>query len=332
MEEKKTKFSFQNTRVMLTYKTHIDKTEMIKFITDLGPEVVFCRCAHETGDEHHNYLHTHVLVKWKGRVKTQNERFFDYKEIHPHIKPITTNTHWANGLRYLAKEDKENADLLVEPEKKISVDRIWDCKNIKEALDNNMTKFSDVSGIVQLYKLREYACEENKITPRLWQVVAAKFIDENKDDRSIIWLWETKGNIGKSFLVSYIEQKYGEQKCLVLTDFGRLTDTANIVQQKLEAGWSCDYVLIDLKRSMRERDSIYPVLEAFKDRRFTNTKYMGGTLRLRKCPVVVVVANWLPQFNALSLDRWKIIELTPQVLGDFESANWTKYVKTDFDF
>jgi len=331
MEQKEVKkFTFANQKVMITYKTHIDKKRVVAFMNELNKsECKFIRCAHENGDENHPYPHTHVLIDFGKRFQTKNCRIFDIDEIHPNIAPVKTKSHFANAKKYLAKEDKENADLLVETEEKNLPQDVWECKTIQEALEKNAKKFSDVSGIVQLYKMKDFGEQEtDDIKPREWQVTAEKFISANRNDRSVFWLWEERGNIGKSVLISYIEQLYTDRKCLVLTDFGRMTDTANIVQQKVEAGWTCDYVLVDLKRSMRDRDSIYPVLEAFKDRRFTNMKYMGGTIRLRKSPIVIVVANWPPREDALSIDRWKIVRLAPEVLAD--TQDWNKYVKTDF--
>lgn len=322
MEEKK--FSFQNQKVMLTYKTHLDKKMVIAKMNELiKGECKFVRVAHETGDENHPYLHTHVLIDFGKRFQSKNCRIFDLGEIHPNIQPVKTKTHFTRAQKYLAKEDKDNADLLETNDVSI-VSAVWECKTVGEALERNAKKYSDVSGIVQLYKHKEVDAEEKLIEPRQWQINAKRYFDTVASDRAVVWLFEEKGNIGKTIFLQYLEQEYGAKKCLYLTDFGRMTDTANIVQQEVESGWTCEYVLIDLKRSMRERESIYPVLEGFKDRRFTNTKYMGGRVRLRVSPRVLVVANWEPNYFALSLDRWHVIRLTEELMNNADPEVWEK--------
>jgi hypothetical protein len=73
---------------------------------------------------------------------------------------------------------------------------------------------------------------------------------------------------------------------------------------------------------MADRDSIYTLLESIKNGRLTCTKYSGTTLRFER-PHIVVFANWTPQIELISRDRWNIKEiknkkLTPYVANDFE--------------
>jgi len=102
---------------MLTYKHHIDKKALEAFIKARAP-VSFLRIAHESGDAHHPYLHTHVLIQFEGLFRSNNCRVFDIRDarepngrIHPHISRIQDTRHWCNAKRYLAKEDPENSDL-----------------------------------------------------------------------------------------------------------------------------------------------------------------------------------------------------------------------------
>jgi len=314
MSEEK-KFDFQNQRAFFTYSTHLDKKKLETFFEELGTPLKFFRAAHESGDETTPYLHTHALVYWAKRFKTQKSRTFDFEGIHPHVKKILTKKHWNNELNYLGKEDPANADLLV-AEKPIA-ERVWECKDMKEALVTNVARLADVTGVIALYKHKPVEdADEERIIPRAWQSAAKAWIDRTHNDRAIHWLWEAKGNAGKTKFLEYLEQEYTVEKSVFLTDFGRVTDTANIIQNAVERGWDGSVVLIDLRRSMRDRESIYPILEAFKDRRFTNTKYMGGCVRLRKCPKVIITANWAPNWASLSEDRWRVVELTPELLNE----------------
>jgi len=321
MSEEKS-FTFQNQRALLTYKTHLDKQKLEEFFNGLGTPLKFFRAAHETGDETTPYLHTHVLLHWTKRFQSKNCRIFDFENIHPHIKKVITNSHWKECVKYLGKEDAANADLLA-IETPVA-ERVWDCKDIKEALSTQVKRLADVTGVIALYKHKPVETEpEERIKPRAWQQAAKDWIDRTHNDRAVVWLWERKGNAGKTKFLEFLEQEYTVEKSLFLTDFGRVTDTANIVQNAVERGWDGSVVLIDLRRSMKDRESIYPILEAFKDRRFTNTKYMGGCVRLRKCPKVIVTANWEPHWEALSEDRWRVVELEPALWeGGTALAGW----------
>ena len=56
------KFLFQNRRVMLTYRTHIDKEKLKEFIRVQATAPDACiDVAHETGDKVNPYYHTHAI-------------------------------------------------------------------------------------------------------------------------------------------------------------------------------------------------------------------------------------------------------------------------------
>lgn len=99
------KFSLRHKRIMLTYKTHIDKKKLVQFLNTVLP-VRFYGVCHETGNEEFAYLHTHALI-WFGPVQPniKNCRRLDYEGIHPHIKRIIDDGHWANSVTYIQKED-----------------------------------------------------------------------------------------------------------------------------------------------------------------------------------------------------------------------------------
>jgi len=65
-----------NQKIMLTYKTQIDKTKLLEFFDKKSPGYTFCRIAHETGDKNHPYPHTHVVLDSGKVLQTSNCRFF----------------------------------------------------------------------------------------------------------------------------------------------------------------------------------------------------------------------------------------------------------------
>ena len=58
------------------------------------------------------------------KVLLQEPRRFDVPVedivIHPNWRPMKSATHWRNCVKYIAKQDEENADLLVEDPKTMS--------------------------------------------------------------------------------------------------------------------------------------------------------------------------------------------------------------------
>lgn len=117
---------FNNTSMMLTYKTHLPKAEYKDWFANIicplyGGEnckVEFLELAHETGDSQCPYLHTHVVFQVSKRypLKTRKQHALDWcwmndDPIHPNWTYINTKVHMKRAKRYLAKEDPENVHL-----------------------------------------------------------------------------------------------------------------------------------------------------------------------------------------------------------------------------
>lgn len=298
-EEKK--FSFANQKWMLTYKTHLVKTEYIEWFTELhGIEPKFIRLCHESGEGKNNtpYEHTHVLINMGKRFQTKNERYWDYKCIHPHIKRITSVKHWQNDLQYIGKEDPANADLL---EEEISpAVAVWANETLQEAL-SKCKKLSDVVPIINLMKFKEKKAVQRHVPePYGWQekVVA---LSNQPWNRKVYWIYDKKGGHGKSQLCDWMLQTNPE-KYYVFKSMGGQKDMSQILQGMQESGWCGDTIVIDLPRAARDWE-IYTIMESIKDGCFTSLKYQGKTERMEKCHIIVL-ANWLPRTGGLSTDRW----------------------------
>lgn len=82
-------FRFSNTKVHLTYKTHIKFEEYKTFIKKFG-DLKMWSFVHEDGDKDEKaatpYAHTHVFLWFKKKIDTTNARFFDFLEIHPNAQ------------------------------------------------------------------------------------------------------------------------------------------------------------------------------------------------------------------------------------------------------
>lgn len=131
-----------------------------------------------------------------------------------------------------------------------------------------------------------------------WQFRLIQEVQRKPDDRKIIWYYDDEGNKGKTFLCEYLRSKGAK----VLMN-GKTADIAYIYNGE-------KIVLFDYTRSM-ETYVNYGLLEGIKNGYLVSTKYMGCTKSFEK-PHVIVMANFRPDYNKLSLDRWDVRIITPE--------------------
>lgn len=301
-------FRINNKRLLLTYgkrgeSVHLNKAEYELWLrAKSAMPITMLRLAHETGEEG-DYPHTHVVVEWERAFQTRDVRFFDYNEYHPNIKKLPSAKALKDALIYISKEDPENADL-----KRSStglVGLVTRHKTLADAIGSEAEKFSDVTGIMQIYNLKNNVPKRFDFEPHLeWQLELVAMCEENPDPRKIIWYFDQVGNNGKTAMCKWLYVNYPND-WLVCKDMGTSRDAATIVSNALASGWTGWGFILDLPRSAENHTRIYSYLEEIKDGFVTSQKYNGRTCIFDN-PHVIVMANWLPQIGALSRDRWDI--------------------------
>lgn len=152
---------------------------------------------------------------------------------------------------------------------------------------------------IQQEKLQVELLEEeySSVGWRPWQQAIFKRLREKPDRRTVIWRWESNGNVGKSFLARYLLLK---EKAYYVTG-GRKADIFHAYNKE-------PIVIFDLPRGLDSEEGkyIYEVIECFKNGQFLSTKY-NTQIKLFRTPHVLVFANFQPALDApLSLDRWDI--------------------------
>jgi len=351
---------FNAQRVLLTYRTHINKQDFTTWLVDLVPvKINTCRIAHEApnndkkvdfkGEEITPYEHTHVVIEFSTRLDTKNVRYFDYRipegitllskdgeilnSIHPNIVTLGSAKALRDALVYIAKEDPENADLLRQEEpKKSAFKRVAECATIQEALDKVAgCDPGKASGVISLwnYVNQEITLDESDIPNHVWQKwlmskTAERITPEAK--RNIIWICDFTGNTGKTQLARYLMIKYPSQ-WFCSEDLGTSRDGATVISNALSSGWTQHGMIVDLPRSAENHGRIYAYLESIKNGMVTTQKYSGRTFIFNQ-PYIVVFANWLPQFYRLSRDRWDVHILRKNDEGDILPV---PYIVTDKD-
>lgn len=134
-----------------------------------------------------------------------------------------------------------------------------------------------------------------------WQAEIIDTIKDKPDDRKVYWYWDPEGNTGKSCLAKHIRMKYS---CIVLN--GTAKDCFCALKTRLEDN-DIKIVIFDLSRSQKNYVS-YQAIEQIKNGMFFSGKYESNDIIMNP-PHLIVFANFEPDHEKLSLDRWKIKDL-----------------------
>lgn len=301
-----------NQRILLTYKNHLDKAKLKEFFESKCNTIVFWRAAHESGDKKNPYLHTHVVVDFKKPFQSTSCRVFDYEGIHPHIQRINSNAHFKRAKRYLSKEDPGNKDL--ENEDPTWFEQVESKKTIQEAL-NLASSPAQATGIALMFlnKTKKFDRPQIKLYP--WQEKLVEELKGPASDRSIIWIYDPIGCMGKSKLAEYCYLEKPNNICFLQSMPGS-RDVATIIMNSINSGWNGHALLVDLTRSQGNRDSIYEPLEMIKNGWLTAIKYQGQMCPIPKIPHIICFANWTPNISKMTRDRWDIRIPQGEILTD----------------
>jgi len=138
-----------------------------------------------------------------------------------------------------------------------------------------------------------------------WQQDVLTVVSQPADRRKIHWIWESKGNVGKSWLAKYIMLTDDA----ILMESGKKVDMAYIFAQK-----PTKIVMIDLSRTSAPVDGkdylggVYSICENLKNGSLMSTKYDSQCI-VYDVPHVIVFANWEPDYTKWSEDRYDVTNL-----------------------
>lgn len=133
-----------------------------------------------------------------------------------------------------------------------------------------------------------------------WEKDIIKIIENETDDRTIYWFWESVGGIGKTVFCKYLAVKH---EAIVID--GKASDMKYVIVKHIEKhGNYPRLIILNIPRA-REAYLSYPGIEQVKDGIFCSTKYESSMV-VGNCPHVICFANFLPDKEKLSKDRWEI--------------------------
>jgi len=215
-------------------------------------------------------------AKWFETVNVERNQGArtDWHEIHDLIKDGKTlvdiaENHPENAMKYHA-----------------GIDRMIRAHEEKAQFEAFCAKFDDV-----------------KLRP--WQERLDNELKGVAGDRRIIWVYETVGNVGKSWFSKYLVAKRGAARF------------PNCRTQDLAMAYKGEPIIaFDFSRTVEGRLN-YGLIEQLRDGTIFSSKYESRTKYFAD-PHIVCFANWLPDLTACSGDRWSIREVTnePEVVQE----------------
>lgn len=135
---------------------------------------------------------------------------------------------------------------------------------------------------------------------RPWQQELRQELEEDPDDRTIIFYIDPEGAQGKSWFTRWYHDKYGDSQLLRV---GKRDDLAHAIDPSKRV------FFFDVPRGQLEYFQ-YNILEQLKDKFVFSPKYNSRNKVLEKVPHVVVFSNENYKSGSLSEDRVVIRELS----------------------
>lgn len=157
-------------------------------------------------------------------------------------------------------------------------------------------------GFRPLRPLKPLPCETSLFP---WQQSIMDIIAKEPDDRTIHWIWEKEGGVGKTTFVKWLMRFHG---CIPLE--GTKNNILHVAAEN-----NSDLYVYDIERTLKSFVS-YASIEKIKNGCFMSGKYEGSIVD-RNCPHLFVFANFAPDTVKLSKDRWKIFTIKDQMLCEY---------------
>lgn len=151
-----------------------------------------------------------------------------------------------------------------------------------------------------------------------WQKSIIQICDNEPDERSIHWIWDENGGIGKTAIAKYIFSNYR-----AITANGKADNIKFAVANYRKInGYYPDVIIFTIPRTTSEYVS-YSALEEVKDGLIFSGKFESCGFIMPN-PHIFVFCNFPPDIDALSLDRWMLLDRTDCLQTD--EAIWKRAI------
>lgn len=126
-------------------------------------------------------------------------------------------------------------------------------------------------------------------------------LEGHVNNRAVYWIWDATSNKGKTWFATYAAVM---MDAIVFSN-GKSAD--------LKYAYNEEHIVIfDFSRTQEDQVN-YQAIEQIKNGRVFNTKY-ESCMNIFEPPHVVCFANFKPDMDAMSRDRWRVTDLDSPVL------------------
>lgn len=179
----------------------------------------------------------------------------------------------------------------------------WEkCKHIQKSIDYCCKSDTRVGKVYTNIEMKEPI--ETLTDLSEWQTKLRDRLIGKPNPRSIYWIWDSKGNTGKSSFAKYLCVNHD---ALILSGKGNDMKFGVIEYMKKHVNGP-KIIIIDIPRSNLDYVS-YTGIEEIKNGCFFSSKYEGSMCVFNN-PHIICFANELPNTSKMSSDRWKIMEIS----------------------
>lgn len=147
------------------------------------------------------------------------------------------------------------------------------------------------------------------LVKKSWQKQIDSIIEKPAEvsDRKIYWFYDINGAVGKTTYAKHLAIRLVDR---FLYLGGKAADVKSAITQMVEQGNNPDVCIFDFVRSCESHIS-YDAIESVKNGIFFSGKY-ESTMVTFNTPHVFVFANFKPDLDKLSRDRWVIQSITEE--------------------
>lgn len=135
-----------------------------------------------------------------------------------------------------------------------------------------------------------------------WETDLLNIIQNDDSDRTIHWIWENTGGVGKSSFAKWL----GVHEQAVICS-GKAADMKFMISSRQLAGNPTDLIIFDVPRCKVNR-ICYDGMEEIKNGFFCSSKY-ESSMTIMNSPTILVFANEEPKYEMISADRWKVYNI-----------------------
>ncbi len=197
-------------------------------------------------------------------------------------------------------------------------------EKMKGTLQQNIKYCTDIEKRVEGGRVYMRGCPEPTVLMtralcRPIQLAIADKYTEREDPlfgRNLHWYFEAEGNWGKSKTATYMIDQMGATEL-----DGAKKDMLCGLRALIEQNGQCPpIVIVDIPRDTDTKYVSYAGLEKIKDGKFFSPKYESGMCRFN-IPHIVVFSNDPPMWERMSLDRWKVFNVTKSVTDEIQQED-----------